>query len=322
MNNIDQQLDEHIFDSVWAKKYAPKDVDDMVLSEENRAIVNQYIQAKEFPSLLLCGKPGQGKTTLATLLCKKIRATVLFYNASMDTGIAVIRDRVKNFVDTMSETGSLKVVILDEADRLSVEAQDALKGLIEENAAHTRFILTANESSRITAPLQSRLISLNMTPPMGEFKKYVINILKSESVIVTKDDMAAIKEVFELYYPDIRKTINKFQKSVINGHLNIQVLSENKSFIENLYKNIVGGDPIEIREIWIKNEKDFHGDYQFLLKQLHEYVYEQNDIDPNIKANIVLLIAEGLKDSITVLDQEINFYSVVLNIMKRLGLFS
>ena len=321
MNINDQQLSEDIFDSVWSKKYAPKDVEDMVLSKENRAIVNQYIKKKEFPSLLLCGKPGQGKTTLATLLCKKIGATVLFYNASMDTGIGVIRERVKNFVETMSETGSLKVVILDEADRLSAEAQDALKGMIEENAAHTRFILTANELSRITGPLQSRLIPLDMMPPMGEFKKYIINVIKRESVIVTKDDMDAVKETFDLYYPDIRKTINKFQKSVVDGKLNIEILSENKDFVSKLYTEIMTGDPIKVRETWIKSEKDFHGDYPFLMKQLHTYVYEKDDIQPNVKANIILSISQGLVNSSSVLDQEINFYATVLEIMQKLGIF-
>ena len=116
MEDIDYTDD--IFDNLWIKKYAPKSISEMVLSEENRTKVEGYIRDNDIPSLLFCGKPGQGKTTLATLLCKEIDATTLMINASFDNGIDVIRGRINNFVQTMSPTGSLKVVILDEADRL------------------------------------------------------------------------------------------------------------------------------------------------------------------------------------------------------------
>lgn len=102
-------------------------------------------------------------------------------NASFDNGIDVIRGRINNFVQTMSPTGSLKVVILDEADRLSPSSQDALRGMIEDNAEHTRFILTANEQARISDALQSRCISLNITPPKAGFAQYVMGILKRTS---------------------------------------------------------------------------------------------------------------------------------------------
>lgn len=310
------ELDDTIFNCVWTKKYAPVDIDDMVLTDENRTLINQFIEKEDTPSLLLVGAPGQGKTTLATLLCKKINATTLIYNASMDTGIDTIRNRVKNFVESMSETGSLKVVILDEADRLSAQAQDSLKVLIEDNAAHTRFILTANEGSRITAPLKSRLMPLNITPPKAAYIKYITSILKKESIVVTMDDIMLLKDLLNECYPDLRRGIMTIQRSVVNGKLQIKPLMSTDGFIQQLYDAFSESDPIEMRKIWIENESEFSGDYQYLLKQMHEFFYKKEDIGPSDRADILLCIFNGIKNSSLVLDQEINFYATMLECRK------
>lgn len=310
-----------IFDKVWVKKYAPKNINEMVLSEENRIKVNEFIENGEFPTLLFCGAPGQGKTTLAVNLCKAINAMTLEINASFDNGIDIIRGKVNNFVETMSPDGSLKVVILDEADRLSIQSQDALRGMIESCAEHTRFILTANELARITPALQSRCISLSVVPPYDGFKKYICNIIYSENIQVKKDELPKLSILLKKNYPDLRKTIGLIQKSCIGGVLQINENEISDNFIEEIYNNFNLKNPIEIRETWIKNENKFQGDYQCLLKQLHSFVYNKNDISPVERANIILEIAVGLFESTSVVDQEINFYKVILKIMKLLGKF-
>lgn len=319
--NQEIELTEDIFDNLWTKKYAPKNTSNMALSEENREKINEFIKNKDIPSLLFCGKPGQGKTTLATLLCKEIDASVLMINASFDNGIDIIRGRINSFVQTMSPTGSLKVVILDEADRLSPASQDALRGMIEDNAEHTRFILTANEQSRISDALQSRCISLSVIPPEGAFKDFILQILKKEEIIVTKESAFNLFSLIRKYYPDLRKTIGVIQKSVSNKILNIRNNDISDEFIENIFNSFSKSNPIEIREIWIKGESDFQGDYQFLLKSFHNFVYKKDDIDPVTRANIILELSSGLRDSVFVVDQEINFYATILRIMQKLEYF-
>ena len=136
-------------------------------------------------------------------------------NASFDNGIDIIRGKINNFVSAMSPTGSLKVVILDEADRLSVQSQDALRGMIEDNAVDTRFILTANEQSRLTDAIKSRCVSLDIMPPKDKFKAFLVKILRAESIIVSKETVKPLQIVINKYYPDLRRTIGVIQKNVI-----------------------------------------------------------------------------------------------------------
>lgn len=315
------ELIDSIFDNLWTKKYAPTCIDEMVLADDVSKIVNQYIIDKDIPSLLFCGRPGQGKTTLAVNLCKAIGATVLMINASFDNGIDIIRGKIHNFVSAMSPTGSLKVVILDEADRLSVQSQDALRGMIEDNAEDTRFILTANEQSRLTDAIKSRCVSINVIPPKDGFKAFIVKILRNESVIVTKEMVKPLQTLINRHYPDLRKTIGIIQKNIIDDKLEIKDSEIDDSLIEELYSNFNNGNPIDVREIWITKENEFQSDYQYLLKQLHCYVYKKDDISPVEKANIILEISDGLRDSTFVIDQELNFYATIIRIMKQLQKF-
>lgn len=315
------ELNDSIFDSLWTKKYAPSSIDEMVLSDDIRTIVDQYIEAQDIPSLLFCGRPGQGKTTLAVNLCKAINATTLMINASFDNGIDIIRGKINNFVSAMSPTGSLKVVILDEADRLSVQSQDALRGMIEDNAVDTRFILTANEQSRLTDAIKSRCVSLDIMPPKDKFKAFLVKILRAESIIVSKESVKPLQIVINKYYPDLRRTIGVIQKNVISNKLVISDSEINDSITVEIFDALATENPIEIRKLWIPRENEFQGDYQFILKQLHSYAYNKNDIDPLTRANIILEISDGLRDSTFVIDQELNFYATIIRIMRHLQKF-
>lgn len=320
MENI--KISDDFINLVWVEKYAPKSIDEMVLSDENIKKINEYVENKEFPNLLLCGKPGQGKTTLALNLCEAINATYIRINASKKNGIDMVRAEIDNFVSTMPPDDSLKVVILDEADGLSPKAQEALRGVTEENMAHTRFIFTANQLAKISPPLQSRFTALNIVPPKDKFISHFVKIIKAENIKIGKDNLQDFKSLLDKFYPDIRKTINTLQRCCINGKFEYDsntIISD--EFTENLYNNILSSDPITIREEWIKSENLFQGDYQFLLRELFNYVYENSSCEPPVKATIALNIIDGLKDSVFVLDQELNFYATVLRIMKFLGKF-
>lgn len=320
--NTSEDYNDEMFDILWPKLHAPKCIADMALSPKIRETINHYIEIKDTPTLLFCGKPGHGKTTLATLLCKELNATSIKINASKENGINMIRSKVTQFAETMSIDGSLKIIILDEADRLSIEAQDALKGIIDEYINHTRFILTANEGARITGPLKSRCTTLNITPPFEEYKKYIVNVLKKEAIKVTQESLQDLVHILKKNYPDIRQTLSLLQKYSISGELKVTDKSCcDDEFVKLIFDNIKNSDPVKIRELWIKNENSFHGDYPNLLKDLHNFIYKNEDLKVEERAQIILEIAEGLRNSVFVFDQEINFYEVILKIMKFFGKF-
>jgi len=215
--------------TLWVEKYRPQSLDKYIGNEHLKSKVEVYLESGDLPHLLLFGKAGTGKTTLAKLLVNNIECDYMYINASDENNVDTVRTKVKNFASTVGFK-DMKVIILDECDYITPNAQAALRNLMETFSRHCRFILTCNFVERIIDPIQSRCQSFQIIPPSkGEVAKHIHEILISENIISKMDDL---KVLIDSGYPDIRRVINAAQRNVVNGKLKL----DTTSIIQNDYK--------------------------------------------------------------------------------------
>jgi len=297
-----------MFNNLWVEKYRPKTLDEMVLSPENR---NYFTSLKdEIPNLLFVGTPGIGKTTIAKIIVQDIlKCQYLYINASDENGIDTIRSKVSGFSQTKSIDGKVKVVILDEADGITLDGQRALRNTMEEYSGYTRFILTANYKHKIIPAIQSRTQYFDLTPPLQEVSGRVVSILKLEKVKVPDTEKTKLVKVIKDNYPDIRKTINLIQKYSATGTLTITVNVDTSSIAKVVYEYIKSKKLTELRKHLIENESEFQGDYGALLKHYLNFLYDNTEIKDDVKRKAIVVIAEHLYRDAMVLDKEINAFA-------------
>lgn len=306
-----------MFDNLWIEKYRPQNLDDIVLSESNRLLLTQAINDDSIPNLIFAGKPGIGKTSLAKIIVKDVlKCQYLYINASDENGIDTIRNKVTNFSKTKSMDGGIKVIILDEVDGLTLDAQRALRNTMEEYSAYVRFILTANFQHKVIQALQSRCQNFDLTPTISGFHERLETILQKEQVEYHSIDQ--IKELTKGLYPDLRKAINHVQKVSVNNRLTIENLYDTDDFVQNIISLIQYNKVFEARKYIIKKEAEFGSDYQLLLNSLFNKIADMK-LDNINKRECLLVVSEHLYRSAFVLDQEINFFSCLLNVSKTLG---
>jgi len=302
------------FDNIWVEKYRPKSLDDIVLPVDTRKIIESYKAKKEISNLLLISSPGQGKTTLAKMIVNNIlECDYLYVNASDENGIDTIRTKVISFAQTRSLTGDIKVIILDEADGISAEGQRALRNVMEEYAVNTRFILTANYKHKIIPAVQSRCVSLNFNHNIQDVIKHCFGILKKENIVVPEDQKPLFVELVKHNFPDFRKIINELQKNSTSGTLCIVSQATQNEFVKDIFDRLKE-NPFECRKFYIQNESTFQSDYHNLMKNMVQYVYSWQN-EPK-KSETILVITEYMYRHAFVVDQEINFFALILQIAK------
>ena len=264
--------------SLFVEKYRPVNINNYVGNESIKNTVKKYISQNDIQNLLFYGPAGTGKTTLAKLIVKNIDCDYLYINASDERGIETIRDKVAGFASTATFK-SIKVVILDEADFLTIMAQASLRNVIETFSRSTRFILTCNYVERIIDPIQSRCQTLKIVPPSKEdIIEHLVKILTKENISFDSSDVIS---VVNSNYPDVRKMLNIIQMSTIDGGQNDLYLRIDKDVIvSSNYMNKVLNelkkprpDWKSIRQIIINaNVSDFEVFYRFLYDNASEYL--------------------------------------------------
>lgn len=301
-----------MFNNLWVEKYRPKTLDEMVLSEDNRKYFKQI--KGEIPNLLFVGTPGIGKSTIAKIIVQDIlKCQYLYINASDENGIDTIRSKVSNFSQTKSLDGNVKVVILDEADGITIDGQRALRNTMEEYSAFTRFILTANYKHKIIPAIQSRTQHFDLTPDIHSVVARILLILKSEKITIPSDEAVNLVKSIKSNYPDIRKTINTVQKLSVSGTFTSTEKTDKSEIVNKIHIYITSGKVLELRKYLIENESEFQGDYATLLKLYLNYVYS-SDIPGDKKKQIIVIISDHLYRDIFVADKEINAFSCLCQI--------
>lgn len=298
----------HNFNNLWVEKYRPQTLDDFIITPANKIIIESFKTKKEIPNLLFTGTPGLGKTSLAKILVNNLlECQYLYINASDENGIDTIRTKVTSFAQTKSIDGKIKVIILDETDGLSIDAQRALRNTIEEFASITRFILTANYRHKVIPALQSRCQSLDLIPPFDGVVKRCAQILKQEKITIPEESKTKLVEFLKSNYPDLRKCINELQKHSSTGTLLLKQI-DNNELSELIFAEIKKNNVVGLRKALIDHEVQFNADYVSLLRDLFNFI-DGKETDINAKKYYLINIAEYIYRSSFVVDQEINCYT-------------
>lgn len=305
-----------VFDAAWSQKYRPTDLKDFICDDETLKFIERILESKSFNNFTLCGIKGCGKTTLAKLIVNGIPCQYLWLNASDENGIDIVRDKIKTFAETKALIGKIKVVVLDEADGLSNDAQKALRGLTEEYNGHCRFILTANFKHKIIPQLESRCPFITISPPEEKILKRICYILKKEGVEYA-DNIDDIIDLIGIHYPDIRIVINTIQNSIENKKIALKVSIDGVSGLVSQAMATLNTDVYACRKLFIKNESMFNRDYVSVLKEFFNQVY---DLPPSVGKSMALVtIAEHMYRATTAIDQEINFFACLVSIQMSLN---
>jgi replication factor C small subunit len=301
---------------LWVEKYRPKTVDGYVFRDDNQRMqVQSWIKQGSIPHLLLSGSPGIGKTTLAKLLLNELEIPdydVLEINASRERGIGEVRDRITNFI-SMMPFGPFKVVLLDEADMLTPEAQAAMRGVMEEYASTSRFILTCNHPNQIIPAIHSRCQQFHFEKiDQTEFTARVATILVEENI---EFDLDTLDTYVKVTYPDLRKCINLVQQncrdnSLVAPNSSDAGMQDWKIKMVELFK---AGKIQDARKLICSNARPEE------LGSVYRWMYDNLDVfskEDEVQDQAVLIIKQGLVDHTLIADPEINLSATLIKLAR------
>jgi DNA polymerase III delta prime subunit len=303
---------------LWVEEYRPKNVESCVLPKNLRTTFSEFVKDGQVPNLILSGGAGVGKTTIAKAMLDELNATHMMINGSEESGIDILRTKIKNFASTVSLHGGRKYLILDEADYLNPQStQPALRGFIEEFHENCGFILTCNYKNRLIEPLHSRCSVVEFTIPnsekqklAAEFFQRVVYILKEQDI---KYDNRVVAEVINKHFPDWRRVLNELQRYSVSGIIDAGILVDIAEVnIKELMQSMKHKEFTNVRK-WVVNNLD--NDPVRLFRRIYDSLYD--NVEGNSIPHIVVVLGEYQYKAAFVADQEINMLACLTEIMAR-----
>lgn len=313
MNKLDER------EYLWAQKYRPKSVEDCILPAKTKAMMLELLKQNEIPHLILSGLQGTGKTTLAYALGNDLGADVLYINASLENGIDIIRTTVQSFASTvtLADSGAPKIVIMDETDGISPNAQSALRGFLEAFSSNCRFIFTTNNKNKIIAPIQSRCTIIDFKIDNREKQSLAASFLKRIRSILDNEkiqyDIKAVAGLIARDFPDFRKTLNNLQRYSTSGKIDADILVNYDDLsYKDLYKHLSSKNFTEVRK-WIGKNSDIES--SVLFRALYDNA--TNLIMAKSMPQLILILADYQHRAAFVVDHEINIAACCVEIMSE-----
>lgn len=303
-------------DFLWTEVYRPATVADCILPARIKNSFQEFVTKKSIPNLLLTGPAGVGKTTIALAMCEEIGVNYLFINSSEERGIDTLRTKIVGYASTVSLTGGQKVIILDEADGLTPDAQNALRGAIEKYSSNCTFILTCNFKARLIDAIHSRCSVIDFTLGKAErpamavaFFKRIADILDKEKVTY---DKATVIKIVEKFFPDYRRTLNELQRYASGGNIDASVLTQISDIrgLGDLIKHLKDKNFGEMRK-WVVLNSDI--DAARLYRRIYDGLYDF--LVPATIPQAVVIIAKYQYQAGFVPDQEINLVACLTELM-------
>lgn len=303
-------------DVLWVEKYRPRTISDTILPEQLKVTFQEFVNRQEVPNLLLSGRAGTGKTTVAKAMLEELGCDYLVINGSLNGNIDTLRNDIKSFASSVSLSGGRKYVILDEADYLNPNStQPALRNFIEEFSRNCGFILTCNFKNRIIEPLHSRCSVIEFKIQKedkqklaSQFFNRVLNILTTENV---EFDKKVVAEVVGKYFPDYRRTLNELQRYSVTGKIDSGILSNYKEeTLKQVMEYLKSKNFTNVRK-WVGENSDV--DSTAFFRGLYDVA--SDFLKPSSIPQLVLILADYQYKAAFVADHEINITACLTEIM-------
>lgn len=301
---------------LYVEKYRPHKIEDCILPDRLKKVFQDYVTKGDIPNLMLTGTAGCGKTTVAKAMCEEIGVNHLFINSSDERGIDTLRIKIKGYASTVSLTGGRKVIILDEADYLTPEAQAGLRGAIEEFSENCSFIFTCNFKARLIDALHSRCSVIDFALKGDEKQKMAAQMFKRLSIILKEESITYDKDVLgkivQRYFPDYRRTLNELQRYSTSGNIDAGVLSQVESVrkLDDLIKALKEKDFTTMRK-WVVNNSDI--DQSRIFRSIYDNLCVY--LKPESVPQAVVNLAKYQYQAAFVADQELNLVACLTELM-------